>query len=184
MTNQYIELPSQDFGSVMSNYGSEGNINRDLLQLLDATDIVEAIEHRLRGERWSPKEQLWVTVDTPWVNQEGATRISGVIGSRLNIIFSISNFDTQDVNRLCLELCEEIGILLEMNCSKWELDPTYLTSIGNLLDHMFFAILSQAKNDGTRRMLSGAYHINETRRVDDRQERMANIINPFSNNGG
>lgn len=150
----------QDFG-VMNTYSNDGVLNRDLLALVDPTEVIERIEHELRGEKWDPQKRQWVQIKKPLLNEYGISQLMYRITDKVNTVFNISNFDDNDVQRLAKDCRHEIIDFLAHEFDKIGVREADMTHIVVKIDHYVYAILRQAYADGTRKMLTSSYHIQE-----------------------
>lgn len=80
---------------------------------IEGRDILEDIEHQLKGEVWDAEKKRYIVKFDRWVNDEGVNKILHVIyacGINKNII--LGNLTTDEIKFKCRSLKRDIAFLL------------------------------------------------------------------------
>lgn len=139
---------------ISSNVLRQQQQSSDLLrQLLDFDDVIESFEHLLRNERFDSNLQTWVSKGKPFLNEEGINSVVTLILTHLNKVFIMTNFNENDIYRMCEELGHNVIDWLYLNYNSWNIKPEDLSIIVTTTDHFVFAMLRASQDSGIREML-------------------------------
>jgi hypothetical protein len=121
---------------------------------LDPKEIIDEIEHYLRGEKLvsnpDTKKREWVAWGNPLMAEEGIKTIISLLRARLNKVLVLSNLPDDQVRRIALEVRWDIIDLLFMMYKEWQIRKEYLSAIVKFIDHEVYALLRRAFEDGER----------------------------------
>lgn len=145
---------------------------------LDPKDVLELIEHSLRGEVWraSGDSGTWETPDgvTPMMNERGIQFILKKVTTVVNRVVIMSNLDEVAMN----ELLEDTSFFLASNMVRrfwptndWEMDFKDFDEVYWMIMVLVESCLNRAKLDGERRKLYEASKMSETHVIDESQKK-------------
>lgn len=125
--------------------------------ILETEDILEEIEQKLRGNLWSSRRGAWMQKGKPMMREDGINQLILVLSNFLNRHIALSNFETEDISRIALEVRIAIVRLIRLNWQNWEVDKNSLEIIVRIIDTSVFAMLRRAWHGGERESLSKRY---------------------------
>ena len=70
---------------------------------LNTSEILEELNHRLKGEIWNKEQEIWEEKGTALVNETGRKAIMTNLSMVINKNVILSKFDPDTVNLFCLE---------------------------------------------------------------------------------
>lgn len=148
-------------------YGVSGGQSNDLVKWqLTTYDLLDEIEHRLRGEVFNHKEGKYEKKFERLMTEEGINKIMNFLFSYVDKNSILTNFTMEDVRRLSKDARNALSELLAFNFVKWELNKGDLTMIVVMIDEKIYAVLRRAFNDGERRHLNTVSQRSEIIRND------------------
>lgn len=112
------ELESQGLPNVSTYSGSVGYMDQassDIIrEFLNPSDVLNQIEHQLRGEKWNPKTQEYETKKrVALANEDGINTLMTVLEPRVSRMFTLSNFFDEDrINRVMINFSNSVARLL------------------------------------------------------------------------
>jgi len=144
---------------------------------LDPRDVIELLEHALKGEVWKADEDgegagKWhrpIGV-RPMLNEAGVQAILQKVTSMVNRVVIMSNLEEKAINSWLWDLGHELAAELVSRMwpeNDWDIDFRNLDVIHDMVMLMVEASLKRALLDGERKKLYEAQSIQETR-IDDR----------------
>lgn len=124
---------------------------------LNASDVIEIIEHCLRGEVWRKDEKgtvySWVKAGDPKLNEQGIQAITSEINSRVNKVVIMSNLTERTVNDMLWDLADNLATELFLRKDDWGVDFADLNPIHDLVMTITEATIRRAMEDGERRKI-------------------------------
>lgn len=146
---------------------------------LDPRDVMELMEHALRGEIWKTEKDdkggKWVRpkgVD-PMMNELGIQAVLQKVTVIVNRVVIMSNLDEEAINSWLWDLGHVLAAELVAKSwpdNLWELDFKNLDTIHDMIMLLAEVSLKRAMYDGERKKLYEAQSITETR-VEDSTSR-------------
>jgi hypothetical protein len=149
----------QDPNSLYADYMREDKIN-NIIQQLNPDNLIEDIEHRIRGEKKNSYSKEWEAI-----NPNSKKRISELLvenyisflSSILNQNTSMSNFSSGEINNLMFMIVEHIRDDLSDNAEEYGFvktdhygnyitDFNEMTRIGMIICGSTFSVLKRALN--------------------------------------
>lgn len=120
---------------------------------LGTEDLIESIEHNLKGERFNATKQIWEKKEARLVNDEGIKTFMTIVSSKLNRNTFLSNLSEDDVLRIAMETRQNVGNLIFLNYGKFEIDKCNFDTVIQAIDHPVICALRRAQGEGERRFL-------------------------------
>ena len=124
---------------------------------LNASDVIEIIEHCLRGEIWRKEKGAtgyeWVKGGSPKLNELGIQAITSEINSRVNKVVIMSNLTERTVNDILWDLSDNLAAELFLRIKDWGIDFADLNAIHDLVMTITEATVRRAMEDGERRKI-------------------------------
>lgn len=117
------------------------------LEQLNPDNLMTDIEHRIRGEKKDPLLG-WIPIvegQKP-INERLISNFMSFLGAILNQNTSMSNFTPQEINNLMEMIINYVGIDLDVNSEKYEIDGDYpeMWRISIIINSSCFSVLKQA----------------------------------------
>lgn len=146
---------------------------------LDPKDVLELIEHTLRGEVWKSSEDGrgggWTKSDgiRPMLNEAGIQAILQKVTKVVNRVVIMSNLDEMSINNWLWDLGHDLAGELVVRIwpdNDWEIDEKDLDSIHDLIILLTEVALKRALHDGERRKLYETQKSTETHVVEKGKE--------------
>ena len=158
----------QDPNSLYADYMREEKV-RNIIEQLNPDNLLEDIEHRIRGEKKNRLTKQWEAInkDSNEVSEILISNYISFLGSFLNQNTSLSNFSAQEINNLMGVVIDYLKDDLSDNSEvynfvKYDMygnemtDYNEMTRIGNIIAMSTFAVLKRAQNGmESRRIFSG-----------------------------
>lgn len=128
----------------------------DLVEKITPRKLAEEIEHKLRGEVFHFKKEVWYRPkdSKPFLNEEGIWRIISVVTSYVNDNTIYSNLSQEEISALMVKLSRQLIGLLQIKYKEFKIDKAYLTTVKNIVMTSTFLALLRAKGGVERRLLS------------------------------
>lgn len=174
----------------MSGRGADPTFSR---WQLDPRDVMELLEHALKGEVWIPatdeEDGKWETPEgvTPMLNEAGVQAILQKISALVNRVIIMSNLDEIAINGWLWDLGHELAAELVSRMwpeNDWEIDFRNLDVIHDMVILLTEASLKRALLDGERKKLYEAQSIQETRIEDASSKRGGGLFGWIPGLGG
>lgn len=160
---------------------------------LDPKDVIDILEHTLRGERWglSPdgKSGAWVkTVGVKaLVNEVGIQAIIQDVTSSVNRVVIMSNLAETACNEIILDKsCSFAAMLVrkfwpnnEWGMSRKDFDPVYY-----IVMLLFEACINRARMDGERKKLYETQKMTETHVIGQETQKRGGLLSMIPALGG
>ena len=120
---------------------------------LTPSDVIELVEHSLRGEIWDSKTQSWESKGKQKMNEIGIQAVIGEVSDRVNKIVIMSNLQEQDVKDILLDLLWDLASEMFLNMKKWDMSFEDLDPIHNMVMVLSEAALKRCLMEGERKRL-------------------------------
>ena len=162
--SQYGEVPlSQD--ELYANVMNENRIQNLISQISPDNQLYE-IEMRLKGYKKNIFNGAWEKIDAraPELNAVLVSRYVAFISSILNQNTSLSNIDSQQINKLMKITIEYIVDDLDANAEQYNLvsDYTERSRIGYMMLNVLFMVLNRARDGMESRRMWKALNVTES----------------------
>jgi len=134
---------------------------------LNADDILEFIEHELRGQDFDYTQRTWLASGEAVLNERGIRTIIGVVRHHVNKVMFLSNLEDQQIYDMMYNLSNNLAQLLFNNGDEFGLDWArghQSSLIDNVCD-LVFAGLRKAYGEGERKFLGS--HTRILHRIDE-----------------
>jgi hypothetical protein len=125
--------------------------------ILETYDILEELEHKLRGEVFSFRQRKYLKKGKALMNDFGVNRIILLLSNFINRHIALSNFSDADVRRIGFEIRIELIKLLRLEWKTYEAEKSMLSMIVRMIDSSIYGMLKRAFNAGERKGLSQTY---------------------------
>lgn len=139
---------------------------------LNSQDVVEILEHCLRGEVWDANKKEWAIRGKSKMNELGIQALIAEINGRVNKIVIMSNLDEKSVNNWLWDLSHDLASELFLRFSDWGIEYSNLDPIHDLIILLSEAALRRAVMDGERK------------KIYEGQRTQENIIRNIDNKSG
>lgn len=138
---------------------------------LSPDEILEFIEHELRGEDFDYSKNRWIQKSTPILNEEGIRFIVSKIRRKVNKITFLSNLDEQIIYEMMLGFSQTLTQEIFNNGEAWGIDwnKGHQNSIVDDVCDMVFIALRKALAQGERKFLGS--HTKIMHRIDETPSR-------------
>lgn len=134
---------------------------------LTPDELLEFIEHELRGEDFDFETKKWMIKSKAIMNETGVRQIISIIRHHVNKIFFLSNLDEPQIYDMMFNLSNNLTQLLFNNGTEFEIDwskghQNFL--VDNVCD-LVFAGLRKSYDQGERKFLGS--HTKVLHRIDE-----------------
>ncbi len=136
----------QSMQSMYQGQGQQDDFSKWRLQM---DDIVEEVEHNLRGEYWHSTKKEWIPLGTQIMNDEGVVSITSTLRIFLNKVAFLSNFTEDDVINITKNIHKTICIDLLFNWQKWDFNKDY-KQISRKIAILGYMGIKRAMEEGER----------------------------------
>jgi hypothetical protein len=139
-------------------------------------DILEFIEHELRGEDFDYQNNVWKRTGEPIMNEKGIRFLISMLRKRLNKIIFLSNLTDDHIYDIMLTLSNDLTQVIFTNGEQWELDfgRSFQDTLVNDICDLVFIGLRKAYEQGDRRSLNTItkvlHRVDETQNPDHRRK--------------
>lgn len=146
----------QMYESYMSGFYNQAK--SDLIRWqLDAKDIIEQLEHDLKGEVWvgtdDEGKDIYEKKGKQMINQEGVSAIISLVSPRISKVIIMSNLEAEDVREEMLAFSRALTDLLYTQREKYEIERAYLSPIKYTVQIVVLAAMKRALRGGERDFL-------------------------------
>lgn len=114
-----------------------------LIQQMETEDIIELLEHLLRGE-FKTNDGNWLQKGKILLNEEGVRMMVTIVASHLSKDKILTDLKEEDIIRMAREIRLELIHLLRMNWKKYGIEKSNLSMVVAIIDHYIFANLSRS----------------------------------------
>jgi hypothetical protein len=165
----------QDPNSIYADYMREEKVT-NVIQQLNPDNLVEDIEHRIRGEKKNRYTKEWEKINpdsTKVISNLMIENYMSFLSSLLNQNTSLSNFSSGEINNLMNMIVEYIrddlsdnaynyGFIVKDEHGNYTIDFNEMTRIGMIICGTTFSVLKRAQNGMEARRIFGALKVNES----------------------
>lgn len=160
---------------------------------LDPQDVLDYIEHTLRGERWSASTDGqgggWTKVAgvAPLMNETGIQAILRDLTGVVNRVVIMSNLTEEACNEILHDkACELAWVMMRRYwpSNDWGMLRKDFDSVYRLIMNFFEASINRARLDGERRKLYETQKQTETHVIDNSERKRGGILSLIPGLGG
>lgn len=133
---------------------------------LESDDLLESLEHDLRGEYWVTDENgrgNWKKSEnhTPFLNEKGVKAIINILKPIVNRNTFLTNYSEERVNDLLFFLSNKITRTLYFNYDEFEISPEFFPILNEMIQSFLESALRRPMEQGERRFIGST----EQRRI-------------------
>ena len=179
----------QDPNSLYADYMREEKVT-NIIQQLNPDNLVEDIEHRIRGEKKNRYSKEWEKINpdsTKVISNLMIENYMSFLSSLLNQNTSLSNFSSGEINNLMNMIVEYIRDDLSDNAENYGfigkddygnhvIDFNEMTRIGMIICGTTFSVLKRAQNGMEARRVFGALKVNESLNQNPQKKSLAEAL--------
>ena len=137
----------------------------NVIAQLDPSNLLDEIEHRLRGEKWNKINQEWVPIGNVKIaiNEILISRLISFLGSVLNQNTTFSNYSVNEINNRMELVIEYIRDDLSDNDIEYDLVGKYteMTRIGMIICETVSSVFRRALNGMESRRIFNALRVTD-----------------------
>ena len=138
----------------------------NVIAQLDPNNLLEEIEHRLRGEKFNKLNQEWEPIGeiSISINEKLISRLMSFLGSVLNQNTTLSNYSINEINNRMELVIDYIRDDLSDNDSEYGLEGSYteMTRIGMIICETVSSVFRRALNGMESRRIFNALKVTES----------------------
>ena len=138
----------------------------NVIAQLDPQNLLEEIEHRLRGEKFNKINQEWQPIGEKSIaiNEKLISRLMSFLGSVLNQNTTLSNYSINEINNRMELVIDYIRDDLTDNDIEYEIvgDYTEMTRIGMIVCETVSSVFRRALNGMESRRIFNALRVTES----------------------
>lgn len=138
----------------------------NVIAQLDPSNLLEEIEHRLRGEKFNKSNQEWEPIGniSIAINEILISRLMSFLGSVLNQNTTLSNYSINEINNRMELVIDYIRDDLSDNDSEYNLEGDYteMTRIGMIICETVSSVFRRALNGMESRRIFNALKVTES----------------------
>lgn len=101
---------------------------------LDSLDIIQDIEHDLRGDVWDEKKNEWIVSDDPRINEKGIRELISFIKLRVNKNVFLTDLSDKEINNIMINFRLDLVDLLYEKYRDYGIRKENLSTILNGID--------------------------------------------------
>jgi hypothetical protein len=173
----------QDPNSLYADYMREEKIH-NIIQQLNPDNLVEDIEHRIRGEKKDSFSKEWIPIDKDSKRKVSPLLVENYVSflsSILNQNTSLSNFSSGEINNLMFMIVEHIrddmsdnakdyGFVKFDNYGNEIIDFNEMTRIGMIICGTTFSVLKRAQNGMEAKRIFAGLKVSESLNPSERKK--------------
>lgn len=136
----------------------EKQMDNDFSRWLEVVDdILNFLEHDLRGDVYDEKTESWLPPDEGHkkiINKDGIRAIMSLTRTVVNKNTFVTRLEEKQINMMTLQLNLDLIDLLFQKGDDFEVDPKMMTVIEDKIMFFIYNALSRARDGGERAFLS------------------------------
>ncbi len=138
----------------------------NVIAQLDPSNLLEEIEHRLRGEKFNKETQIWEPIGNVSIaiHEKLVSRLMSFLGSVLNQNTTLSNYSINEINNRMELVIDYIRDDLTDNDVEYEIEGDYteMTRIGMIVCETVSSVFRRALNGMESRRIFNALKVTES----------------------
>jgi len=181
MDEQHYAPPQQDSTESWSRAYMD-QAQPDLIRWqLDPAEIIEEMEHKLKGEVWDAKTQKFVrrAGRDPLMNEDGINVILSLISPVISKVVILSNLKEEDIDAMMLDFSKNLICLFASEYHKFGIKKQYIPSIKTFICMIVQATLNRALNEGERKFLGRTERVSQVFTDRERSNKPAGFMSIF-----
>lgn len=139
---------------------------KNVIAQIDPSNLLDEIEHRLRGEKFNKLTEEWVPIslNAKKLNEELISKLVSFLGSILNQNTTLSNYSINEVNNRMEMVIEYLRDDLSDNDEKYGIDGDYteMTRIGMIILETISSVFRRALNGMESKRIFNALRVTES----------------------
>ena len=120
---------------------------------LSSEDILDKLEHSLRGEIWNEREQRYESKGQKLMNDEGIRSVLSIVESVVNKIAFLSNLEQDMIFMITRELGIDLIQLIHMKHNEYNIKAEHASLIVDKVTFLIYLGLQRAFMEGERKFL-------------------------------
>jgi len=146
--------------------------------MLDATERIAYLEHRLKNERYDFEASKWISKGTPLMNDEGINDFINIVSEFFDRNTTLSNLTSDKIGQICTELNLALNDLVALNWKIYKLDKGKFDLVIYITIYPIYMAMKRAEEHGTLDALTKTY---QTREVigNQQQQKEKSMFNIF-----
>ena len=145
--------------------------NSNILYLTDPSTEIQRLEDTLRSQYRDDNNHITKYGD-PLVNEKGISVVLGMVRSVVTQITTMSNLTKQDINKIMINYCENLTIILMLKWKEFNLTRSNRPIVKLAAKNPALFCMKRALDEGERRFWKGS-----------QQDFTTTIINPKEKSG-
>ena len=130
--------------------GKQSDTDNLVKWVLEPAEILDILEHNLRGERPGLRRGEWVLSGDQMLNDMGVRKMMNIVSSHVNKVVIMSDFNEIQINKIMFFLSRDVRRDLFTNFEMYEISFPNLTAIKLMICDLIYAALMQARDGGAR----------------------------------
>lgn len=127
-----------------------GGYGEDSRWQYELDDVLQRIENFLRGRVLNPENGKYRKMYEPMMNDQGINHVMSDLSAHLHKGVFLSNLGREDVNRKMRDFLREFTDWLYRTYDKYEIDPSNMGRICEMMDSCIFTALMKPMDDKER----------------------------------
>lgn len=147
--------------------------------ILDPTERLNYLEHRLCNERFNFELGKWVSKGNALMNQEGINDFLNIVSEFFDRNTTLSNLTSDKIGQICTELNLALNDLVALNWKRYELEKGKFDLVITITMYPIYMAMKRAEGSGTLDALTKTYQTREVISPGQEQKKggMFNIFN-------
>lgn len=167
--------------SPMLSYQERGDMADFTKWRLETIDIVELLEHDLKGEFFNEKKNVWEVRGTPLLNNDGVSAIVSLVRTSVNKVTFLSNVTLEQIILICQDLNLALVEVLFFEWQVFAVKKEHLDLIVSKVMNFIFMALKKSEGAGERESL---YKAESVHRIYRNPEKQGFSLSPFGRGRG
>jgi hypothetical protein len=148
---------------------------------IESQDILEELQHQLRGEVWSPKTQKYEKMFDAWMNDEGISRVLHVAYScGLNKNTFLGCLTHEEISYKCNKLKKGLSRVIAIKYQDYNIKKEMKTLIIESIKNQIHSGLSRCEDGREADQLSTATQRHELIQHENKKQSGGSILNPMT----
>lgn len=138
---------------------------------LSTSDLIEDLEHDLKGETFNRETNQWVIGKTRFVNDEGVKAIMSILTARINKNTILSNLNENEISRIMIDFSRDLIDLFFMRREEYDISKEHLDLLLRKIVDFVYISLKRAFEEGERQFLKHTERRTEVYKVGDEEKK-------------
>lgn len=137
---------------------------------LSTFDLIEDLEHDLKGERFDKEKNDWISTGSKFLNDEGVKAIMSILTARINKNTILSNLNEKEISRIMIDFSRDLIDLFFTNREDYEIKKEHLDLLVRKVVDFVYISLKRAFEEGERSFLKQTERRTEVYKVGDEEK--------------